>query len=550
MADLFSDIVKGVGSTLKQVITPDNLRDYRHASKLFVGSPGPGPDQYRLAPKSGFLFHVYFDINPLVYKLDSANPNAIKELGLMVKSVDLPKFSIDTKTFNAYNRPNIVQTKIKYDTVNITLHDDSNNLIRNFWKDYFNYYYRDIDYGLEQYKLPHKYESSRFTEFGYSPRNTVGTQPYLTSIRIYSLYRKRFSEYVLVNPIIRSFRHGNHSYESSDTMGHDMTIEYESVIYNSGTTKESNELKGFADLHYDKTPSPITSAGGGPRTIFGEGGMVDTAKGVFEDLQEGNYGRALFNAARGIRNAKNMNLKAAALSEVNSAFTRAIQESVTTTSIKVPDFISSGTIENKNLSGLSTTSSLAALAAGGVLLSQSRTPKPINGTRINEINQATTVGAGQPLTNYVRTFPTLPNAQPQTKVPSSLLTINDQSSLLPNSEQSTVNIPTQRLAIDNKIFSVTQNITRISDEMNNANTQILNATAAYNAVNSKYIAASALPDGTPNKQTLMAQYQLSMNLQSQIISDSNIIKTQRTTELANLTQQLNALKVEKDILVA
>lgn len=547
MADIFSDIVKGVGSTLKQSITPDTLRDYQHASRLFVGGPGAGPDQYRLAPKSGFLFHVFFDINRQARKDDAANPNALREIGLMVKSVDLPKFSVETKTYNAYNRPNIVQTKIKYDSVSINFHDDSNNLIRNFWRDYFSYYYRDTDYNLNQYKIPHKYEQTRFTEFGYTPRNVASTQPYLTSIRIYSLYRKKFSEYILVNPIIRSFRHGNHSYESFDTMSHDMVIEYESVIYNSGSTKET--IQGFADLHYDRTPSPITPAGGGPKTLFGEGGIVDTAKGVFEDLQEGNYGRALFNAARGIRNAKNMNLKAAALAEVNSAFTKAVQESITTTSIRVPDFITSGTVENVNLKGLSATSSIVALAAGGVLLSQSRTPKPINGTRIAEINQATTVGAGKPLTNYVKTFPRLSSAAPAATVPDTVLTVNDQNTQLPTSNQQTLNIPTQRLAIDNKIFSVTQNITRTSDEMNTANTQVLNATASYNAVNSKYVAAQALPNNNPNKQTLLDQYQQELKLSSQIITEATELKNQKTTELTSLTQQLNALRAERNLLL-
>lgn len=547
MADIFSDIVKGVGATLKQTITPDTLRDYQHASRLFVGGPGAGPDQYRLAPKSGFLFHVFFDVNTQARKVDTTNPNALKEIGLMVKSVDLPKFSFDIKTYNAYNRPNIVQTKIKYDPVSVVFHDDSNNLIRNFWRDYFSYYYRDTDYNLNQYKIPYKYEQTRFTEFGYTPRNVASNQPYLDSIRIYSLYRKKFSEYILVNPIIKSFRHGNHSYESADTMSHDMSIEYESVIYNAGSTRET--IKGFADLHYDRTPSPITPAGGGPKTLFGEGGIVDTAKGVLDDLQEGNYGRALFNTARGIRNAKNMNLKAAALAEVNSAFTKAIQDSVTTTSIRVPDFITSGTVQNVELKGLSASSSIIALAAGGVLLSQSRTPKPINGARIREINQATTVGAGKPLTNYVKTFPPLPNSTPTTSVPGSLLTINDQNTQTPASNQQTLNIPTQRLAIDNKISSVTQNITRLSDEINTANTQVLNATAAYNAVNSKIVAAQSLPSTNPNRQILLNQYQQELNLMSQIITDATELKNQRTSELNTLSQQLNALKAERNLLL-
>jgi len=137
MADIFSKVTKIVGATLKQSITPDNVRDYRHANLLFVGS------NFRLVPKNGFLFHVFFDVDAVanqIYSKDPANPNKDRELGLMVKSVDLPRFSFETKTFNAYNRANIVQSKVRYEAVNIVFHDDSSNLIRRFWENYFTYY--------------------------------------------------------------------------------------------------------------------------------------------------------------------------------------------------------------------------------------------------------------------------------------------------------------------------------------------------------------------------------------------------------------------------
>jgi hypothetical protein len=140
MADIFSDALKFAGKMATQALTGDNLRDYRHASKLFVA------DNYRLSPKYGFLFHVAFDINPNVGANNPTNPNFKDEIGMLVKSVSLPKFNIDVKKYNAYNRPNFVQTKINYETINITFHDDSADVIRNFWFDYYNYYYRDADY--------------------------------------------------------------------------------------------------------------------------------------------------------------------------------------------------------------------------------------------------------------------------------------------------------------------------------------------------------------------------------------------------------------------
>ena len=41
------------------------------------------------------------------------------ETGMVVKAVDLPRFNIDTKTLNAYNRKNINQNKINYEIIDI-----------------------------------------------------------------------------------------------------------------------------------------------------------------------------------------------------------------------------------------------------------------------------------------------------------------------------------------------------------------------------------------------------------------------------------------------
>lgn len=230
--------------------TTPTFQDYKHASKLFV------EDHFNFVPKYSFLYHVYFDVNQSNLKTDPQNPNGDRELGLMVKAVGLPKFTIDTKVFNSYNRPNIVQTKIKYDPVQFTFHDDSADLVRNFWFDYYNYYYRDSDHDEALYHQQHKYQDKIPTSgWGYTTRSS-NSEPYLQSIRIYSLHQRRFSEYVLINPLIKSFKHGEHKAGENDLLGHDMTVEYESIIYAYGTIGPST-VPGFVDLHYDPTPSPL-----------------------------------------------------------------------------------------------------------------------------------------------------------------------------------------------------------------------------------------------------------------------------------------------------
>lgn len=305
---------------LDQLGKGDHIKDWQHASKLFVG------DNFRLAPKMGYLFHVFFDINP--DSVSRIGEQQKIEAGLLVKTADLPKFSIDTKVMNSYNKPNIVQNKVKYDPLTITFHDDHADVVRALWVDYYNYYYRDTDGGLvsktsdvsQKFTTPDKYAADRrYNNFGYAPRSygasSAGdSQQYFKSIRIYSLHQKKFSEYILVNPIITSFQHGQHQQGSSEPMQHSMTISYEFVLYASGNVSEKT-VNGFAKIHYDKAPSPLTSSNG-TRSILGPGGLIATADDVITDLSTGNLAGAAFKTFRGLNNASATDLKQAVLSEL------------------------------------------------------------------------------------------------------------------------------------------------------------------------------------------------------------------------------------------
>lgn len=262
-APVFDTLVGTPQVRQTQVAQTTVLRDYQHAKKIFVDS------NFRLSPKYGFLFYVEFDFNPLISLVD---PNTTaRELGMLVKSVTLPKFSLDIKVHNAYNRKNIVQNKINYDPISIVFHDDQADDVRNFWYDYYSYYYRDSDYADATYSAYHKYQSRPTFDWGYTPRpavgynNANGTQPYqyIQAIRIYSLYQQQFSEYELINPTITRFAHGDHANgENTSLLQHEMTVQYEAVKYLTGSV--TNDTVGGFELHYhyDTTPSPNIADGG------------------------------------------------------------------------------------------------------------------------------------------------------------------------------------------------------------------------------------------------------------------------------------------------
>jgi hypothetical protein len=224
---------------------------------------------------------------------------------------------------NSYNRTNVVQQKLKYDPITITFHDDNSDVIRNFWFDYYTHYYRDSDYEASIYPAPYKYQGTVANTtkgyWGYQPANySKNSERLLNRIKIYSMYRKRFTEYVLVNPVITNFSHGQHQQGSNEFLENTMTVAYESVLYNYGTIKVGGEPSGFATLNYDKTPSPLSPQGGGTNSIFGPGGAISSVQGVSNSLSDSNYLGAGLTAAKSINNFKNANWGTMAKTEMSS----------------------------------------------------------------------------------------------------------------------------------------------------------------------------------------------------------------------------------------
>lgn len=279
MASLYNADLKPLGRN-------DATHPYDHAGALYIA------DNFRLAPKQKFLYYVVVNIdvgivqNILTNSQSLLDPTSSQSLieqyeaGLMAKRVDLPKFTMNTKTLNAYNRKNIAQTHIQYDPVTITFHDDAADVITNLWNDYYTYYYRDSDYNPTLYQLPHKYQPRNREGWGYSPRNQ-NLKPFFRNIQIYSLHNKRFTEYTLINPYITSWRHGEHdSYASNETMESTMTLAYETVKYRTGYVNPV-DVNGFSLLHYDNFNSPISTS---TTNIYSDSGMLGAAAGATRDL--------------------------------------------------------------------------------------------------------------------------------------------------------------------------------------------------------------------------------------------------------------------------
>ena len=295
----------------------ENLRDYTHASKTFT------TNSYELSPRFKFLFHVSFTLNvQQIPALRGAISNDdIVTYSYLVKTTDLPKYTIANDTLNQYNRKRIIQTKIDYDPINMTFHDDGGDNSRNLWYNYFKYYYKDPSQkylNVENtngsigkaanyqagfgYNSRDIYDANRIgnvNDWGYvgetyndGTQSASGKPPFFRDIRITGLDQHKFAQYVLINPLITNWSHDQYDYsQGSGIMQNSMTIKYETVKYYSGAlsgSKPDVNVQGFADpAHYDIKKSPLARPGS-TASIFGQGGILDTAEGIIDDLESGS----------------------------------------------------------------------------------------------------------------------------------------------------------------------------------------------------------------------------------------------------------------------
>jgi hypothetical protein len=300
MANAFTNFLGGVVSGVFG--TSAIMKDYQHADRLYVR------DTYARAPKVGFLYFINFNVNEAV-KLSLLQKNTFiyQDVGMLVKRIDQPKFQLETETINQYNRKTVVQKAIKYQPISIDFHDDNSDITRNLWKAYFQYYFADSGYGntLSNNTLIPSFEDTKYKESFYKYGLDNGQkEPFFRSIDIYVLHQQKFTQYTLVNPLVTEWSHDTlEQSENSKTLTNKMSVAYEAVLYNQGQIQTGTNVDNFRAF-YDTTPSPLSIGGLGSKTLFGPGGVVAGAAGVFGSLTQGNFVGAAIQANQLRRNAR------------------------------------------------------------------------------------------------------------------------------------------------------------------------------------------------------------------------------------------------------
>jgi hypothetical protein len=292
-----------------------NFGDYQHASRTF------NLNQFRLAPKVKFLYHVFFDINrdAINTLLPSWLERHTLESGLMVRQAQLPKFTVNVETLKKYNRTKQLQTSISYDPLTLTFHDDNLGMMAGLLEAYNRYYYVDA-WGNEQivansynkqFPTTQKisgsgagnYYSNKMTylELGdntykgapfnksFHGLNTNPRSPFFNNIQISLMTKKTFTRFTLVNPILENWDYGDVDYSANEPNQLNCTVKYETVWMDRGATQAGKGItgtspKGFGDLaHYDVTPSPLSIFGGGAVSLTSTIGAVGEIVNLFKD---------------------------------------------------------------------------------------------------------------------------------------------------------------------------------------------------------------------------------------------------------------------------
>lgn len=252
----------GIGNTVSGLVdgnkTPGipRLQDYRHASRFYI-------DDYQVrAPKYGFLYYVNFLINQqaLVGEIN-------RNIGMYVKKVDLPKFSIKTEMLNQYNRKTQINTAITYSPISIDFHDDNAGYTNDLWASYYKHTFADGNYDQETTNIPKQFTDTKYGnvdyEYGMYNRGVAGS--FFERIDIYVLHHTHHDHTLIsiINPKITEWRHDTlNQSDGGKVLQNSMTLVYENVLYYRGNHNNSiDTIPNYKNEFYDPSQSPLSIGG-------------------------------------------------------------------------------------------------------------------------------------------------------------------------------------------------------------------------------------------------------------------------------------------------
>ena len=182
-------------------------------------------------PRLKYLFQVRF--------YSSAFQNDAKQLFQVVRTIELPKFSMETELLNAWNLRTPVPTRIMFEPISITFNDTIDNKFQKFLIDYLNTVSGNFT------------ESTAGIRTGFDKKGLnllpTTTDRVIEKIEIISFGNidgdhdtnstfNGYSKVTLWRPLIVDVQHDTLDYSSSEAVTYTVSLRYDSVTYDSADT--------------------------------------------------------------------------------------------------------------------------------------------------------------------------------------------------------------------------------------------------------------------------------------------------------------------------
>lgn len=180
-----------------------------------------------------------------------------------VRTVELPKFSIETEVVNAWNVRQSVPTRINFEPVSITFTDTIDNRFQKFITEYMN-----IVSG--NFQKSDKSVRKGFDSFGMKSLATNADSPLdkIVITRFYGADASRTnlenkSEITLWRPKIVDVQHDTLDYSSSDALTWQISLRYESVTYDNQKEESPGPTTRISQPEVVQQVNANQPAGGG-----------------------------------------------------------------------------------------------------------------------------------------------------------------------------------------------------------------------------------------------------------------------------------------------
>lgn len=193
-------------------------------------------------PRQKFLFYASFNPGSAITETVDFS-SWTNGFAFQISKIDRPKFTIDVKQLNQYNRKRLIHTGIQYDPVNIVFHDTVDDRVLRVWQQYYKWYFGDGRGKANTIWNRPVLQDTTANGWGFSPPNI---HPYNTqffeSLDIYTFYGKKYTQHRMWNPKIASIDFDSMDTESSAFANVTMNIKHEGVDYMATSQPLTSDL--------------------------------------------------------------------------------------------------------------------------------------------------------------------------------------------------------------------------------------------------------------------------------------------------------------------